>query len=327
MVDVKNTESNEKPSKAMLELLSQVNEIAAKATDEDREYVKKISDRTRAPGYVKITPVVAALIATTNNVANRAATASRCIQYVGIMRRGDWRKHHQGIAFYSDGTLADGQHRMVSTALSGTTQEFLVVCDFAKSSIDGIDRTKQRTAGEALEMLAVPFAKVKATIAKVAMTYAHKQRTGQNKTFDDPAIEKWVLDHDDILTVAIDIGRASVENVSSPALTQTEAARIATLMLLGNWQKAHVVRYIASIQEGSAPYPQAPTLELSRRLIKAKVAENRKDRITGTELLALSLKAARLWVNGSSVSKLTWNAAKEDLPDFDNPAPEQQQAA
>ncbi len=314
-------------SKPMAELQTKIASVYAVATEEDKKKAGELARNGRMPAYEVITPAVAAVIITDHNKVNRGLTVSKVYGYVDIMKRGDWRHHHQGIAFYPDSSLADGQHRMNAVALSGLEQRFLVTNDFDKSAIDGIDRTKGRTAGEALEMLHIADAKIKATTAKVVMSYEHEVANGSSRSFDDPQIERWVIDNDELLKEAVEMGRRSVLNVSQPALSEARATQVATLMLRGGWPSNLAAGYIASVQQGIAAYPEAPTLELSRRLTRAQVAEKRKDRIGTKETLALALKAAGLWVRRLSVSKLNWNSAKESLPDYRPPTDAVEQKA
>lgn len=60
------------------------------------------------------------------NTRNRAINADRVKLYAEEMKKGNWLPHHQGVAFYEDGTFADGQHRLCAVVKSGVTVPMVV---------------------------------------------------------------------------------------------------------------------------------------------------------------------------------------------------------
>lgn len=291
----------------------------------DAEYQKaSIADKARATDlgragsgnrYETIPAAVAAVLFRDHNKRNRDLTLSKVIGYRDAMQRGEWKRHHQGLAFYDDGTLADGQHRIAATALSGMANiEFMVSADFPKDAIDTIDRVKTRTAGEALLMMGVMDGKAKAALGRTAMEYVFEEQNSKRPTFTDIQVERWVMEKDSLLAKALIIGRKSTENVSDPCLTQMEAATDAALMLLGGWGEQQTVSYIASIQQGVATYPESPTVILSKLFLRAKINARRTDRLTKKTKIALALKGAALWLEEKSVARMVWNPTKEALP-------------
>ena len=63
--------------------------------------------------YVTITPAMAKDMLLKNKI-NRDIKEYRITHWVWLMESQDWYTTHQGIAFYEDGTLADGQHRLLA---------------------------------------------------------------------------------------------------------------------------------------------------------------------------------------------------------------------
>ncbi len=261
-----------------------------------------------------VKPVVAAIIFERYNKINRSFSVSKVYDYVEAMKRNEWKLNHQGIAFYSDNTLADGQHRMAAVAISNTNQTFCIYPNFSKEAIDTIDRSTRRTAGEALQMMGVDDGKVKAAIAKSSMEYTTELTNGKKPRLTDPQIERFVIDNDELLTSSIKIGRDSLKNVSDPCIGENDSSLLAYLMISGGYSGMHVVGFISSIQQGVATYPESPTVDLSRQFLRAKVSDNSKDRLNKKEKMALALKGASLWLENKSVAKVKWNPAKESLP-------------
>lgn len=308
-------------SKAEQEFNDALMAVESSATDADRAAAAEALDPNRGVGQVTLSAAVAAVIYLRHNKRNRATSFGKVYDFAEAMRRGEWKFHHQGLAAYPDGTLADGQHRVAAVALSGTEQRFMMFPQFDKAAIDVIDRSKSRTAAEALEMMGIQDARAKASVAKVAMEYTSELNTGKRQRFTDPQVEKFVLDHEEMIGRALHIGTNSTQNVSDPCLSATEAARMALLMLMGQWGEQAAVAFIASIQQGVATYPESPTVALSRLFMRAKVSDRNKDRLTTREKLALALKGAQLWSEEKSVARVTWNKSREDLPTHMKPEP------
>lgn len=286
------------------------------ATADDKVRAKQLMAPNQGSRQESISSAVAAVIFRDHNLKNRDFNISKAYGFRDAMERGEWKFHHQGLAAYSDGTLADGQHRMGGLALANlqVALEFLVTSDFRKDAIDTIDRSSKRTAGEALEMMGIANGKQKATVAKKAMEYVFEVDNKRRPTYTDPQIERWVTEHDDLLDKALHIGKKSIDNVSDPCLSQMEASLLGALMLMGNWGDQATVSYIASIQQGVATYPESPTVALSKLYMRAKINARKNDRLGWKAKVALAMKGAVYWMEEKTVARMSWNPSKETLP-------------
>lgn len=296
----------------------EVKTVASSATDADHKVASATGVTGAATQKAKLSAAVAAVIFTTRNRTNRNLSVSKVRNLAEAIKRGEWKYSHQGIAFYSDGTLADGQHRCAAIALSGQDVEVMVSSDFDPSAIDVIDAATPRTAGDALQMAGVENGKLKAKLAKDVLRYEAKMN-GDSTSFTVQQIEEFARANDTLLNDAIDIGRASTENVTDPSMKGSEAQTLAAIMLYGKWSMDQVVAFIAATQQGIAASPDAPTLLLSKRLIKAKLSDRRKDALNSTDKVAICLKAAHLWYEDKSVSRLDFKGSKEALPSMAPP--------
>jgi len=310
---------NEKPvTKAMAELYEKISLVQENLTSEDKVSVINMVAAEAPPTLVDVSPEMAAELFMVNNTKNRGVSVGRIQGYAGDMVRGEWMENHQGIAFYEDGHVADGQHRLAAIALSGVPQRLLVSNGFSVAAIDSIDRSTRRNAGESLEMNGVANGKVKARLMRIGLVY-EATLVGSSSRFSDIQLETAVHAHNTLLDEAIDIGEKSVSNVTEPCLNKGDAQAISFIMLLGGWSRPLVSGYISSVQQGVAAYPESPTVYLSRIYTKAKFADRRKDKLTPTAKYALAIKGAALWASETSVAKVAWNANKEDLPSNEAP--------
>jgi hypothetical protein len=61
------------------------------------------------------------------NTANRRVSERRVRIYERDLLNGNFGTTHQGIAFYNDGSLADGQHRLLAIVKANLPAKLLVV--------------------------------------------------------------------------------------------------------------------------------------------------------------------------------------------------------
>ena len=101
---------------------------------------------------VLINPDLAAMWLKTGNTANRSISERQVDKLANDMRMGNWRQTHQGIAFYEDGVLADGQHRLSAIIKSGIAQQMLVVTGLDRADSIGIDQNRPRSAIDTLRI-------------------------------------------------------------------------------------------------------------------------------------------------------------------------------
>lgn len=84
----------------------------------------------------KITPNKAEKILDSNSI-NRSLRPGVVEKYADDMRKGRWTRCTAPIAFYEDGELADGQHRLYAIIESGAAQDFFVVRGLSRE--DGLN--------------------------------------------------------------------------------------------------------------------------------------------------------------------------------------------
>lgn len=63
------------------------------------------------------------------NTKNRKIKPGAVRRYAADMKSGQWQLNNQGIAFHEDGSLGDGQHRLLAIIQSDTPVEMLVTYD------------------------------------------------------------------------------------------------------------------------------------------------------------------------------------------------------
>jgi hypothetical protein len=101
--------------------------------------------------YISVSPALARqwLMQNTNNRHMREDIAHR---YAKDMAEGRWQVSHQGLAFYEDGTLADGQHRLFAVTVYNKPVTFLVTRNVPRLAAQMIDQHIPRQAHDAIKI-------------------------------------------------------------------------------------------------------------------------------------------------------------------------------
>lgn len=87
-----------------------------------------------------------------HNTSNRRLSKRKVRLYADDMRKDRWSLHHQGIAFYEDGELGDGQHRLAAVIEADHPVEMVVVRGLSRKAGADIDRHRPRGEADAIRI-------------------------------------------------------------------------------------------------------------------------------------------------------------------------------
>lgn len=82
------------------------------------------------------------------NTSNRGISPSRINEYVDAMKNGKWRTSHEGLAFGADGTLYDGQHRLLAIVKANISVMMHVMRGLSPETRQVIDTGRVRSAAD-----------------------------------------------------------------------------------------------------------------------------------------------------------------------------------
>jgi hypothetical protein len=121
-----------------------------------------------------ITPQMAsALLA--DNFDNRKISSVLVNSYASDMLAGRWHLTGQAIIIANDGSLNDGQHRLMAIVKAGIPVKNLVVRGVERETRVAVDTGKPRYTGEILQMFHLKNGNLCSTIANMVLQY---ERTG-----------------------------------------------------------------------------------------------------------------------------------------------------
>lgn len=126
-----------------------------------------------------VTPALAEEWMKTNS-NNRSVNARRVAYFVQQITDGNWALTHQGIAFWDDGTLADGQHRLMAIVKAGVAVNVLVTTGLKKQAIHAVDMVRPRSTKDVLHFVGMHLSTQNVACAR--MLYLQRQMVNDEKT-------------------------------------------------------------------------------------------------------------------------------------------------
>lgn len=134
-----------------------------------------------------ITPQMAAKWLESNE-NNRRVQQDRVKLYASVMARGGWHFTHQGIAFYDDGRLADGQHRLLAIALSQMSVWMNVTYGLKLPAATAVDTGRPRNLTNAMHFMGMDTRNKFVPVARALFHEYLRQRgdvSARNRAIDN----------------------------------------------------------------------------------------------------------------------------------------------
>ena len=151
-----------------------------------------------------------AIAAMERNSGNRNISSNSVECYALDMKNNRWKYTAEPIAFSWEGKLINGQHRMAACILADTPFEALIV--WGLDPITPFDVGRARKASDILQIYRgdIKQPRNKASIAKLLIGYYTRTGfpSGINRVVSKQEIPEFVIEHDDLLSVAVNRGGA-----------------------------------------------------------------------------------------------------------------------
>lgn len=100
---------------------------------------------------INVTPATARAWLKKNTI-NRNLRDEVVSKYATDMKNGNWETTHQGIGFYDDGSLADGQHRLHAVVRADVPVKFVVTHGIPRHAGQVIDQNAPRLTHDAIRI-------------------------------------------------------------------------------------------------------------------------------------------------------------------------------
>jgi hypothetical protein len=243
----------------------------------------------------KITPAHAKEILG-GNTHNRNVTAAYITALAEAMRRGEFRTNGEAVKLAQDGTVLDGQARLLAVIESGKTLTTLVVRGLRLEDQDTMDVGRKRRFADVLHMRGEKDCNNLAS----TLTYHFRLTNGNprhNTTATFAQLTEHLAEHpglrDAIKTVTPARQRLHVAGAPLAAL----AYEFATL------DQEDCDTFFQSLTDGVDLDRDDPILRLREALVKA---QDRQGNLRGWWLQAMTIKAWSAWRSGDTIALLSF---------------------
>lgn len=255
-----------------------------------------------------ITPKIAAGMLEQNTM-NRNVSSIQVERYTQAMLSGEWLENGQTITFAEDGTLLDGQHRLLAVIKSGIPTSFLVVRNVPKKAMATIDSGIIRTLAHVLDIKGVPNSRSAATVTK--LLYVHDIADAEMRLSNCKESQRNAL-----LEEFYEANRSAIDLATSVAgsgkhhFVASHMGLCYVLFARKNPAKADVFFHL--LKTGENLTARHPVMTL-----RGKLLDNRLNRgkLNVRETIALYTKAWNAFINGKPLSSFRWNSS-EPLPEI-----------
>ena len=120
-----------------------------------------------------ITPTHAERLLASND-SNRAISQRTVNGYAAIMRAGQWALNGESIIVNGDGTLLDGQHRLLACVQAGRAFPSLIVEGVGKETFVTVDSGKTRSLADAMCIEGIPNYTAAAATARCIVAWKER---------------------------------------------------------------------------------------------------------------------------------------------------------
>lgn len=248
-----------------------------------------------------------------NNKKNRPINDNNLNAIIMEMNRNNFHLTGESIKVARDGTLLDGQHRLMAIVKTRKPLRILVVRGLDNDAFKYIDTGRTRKASDVLAIEGVSNSTKMAAIAKFIINfkkgYFHNvaNRTQRNTRITNADISEFVAKNGESLQKSYPYG---YNKDNKGIISGTTLAAMHFILKAINEDQAD--EFCEKITSGENLSKESPIYLLRQKLISDVRA---KHKMPAIEKLALICKAWLLFRSGKKVSILKWDNVREPFPD------------
>lgn len=260
---------------------------------------------------ISLTPALAGqyLAANTKNRHVRPTVVDR---YARDMAAGQWEFNGETIKIADDGTVIDGQHRLLAVVQSGVTILVVIVTGLPLETQDTIDRGAPRNLADALRLRGET--QTLALAAGLAAGIVLRSPTvSVTQGYQWPSTRECLafLDAHPEIRESVHVADIVRKNISFPA-----GSAVALHQLFSEIDPEDADGFFEGLSTGQNLEADSPVLRLREILIREIGAPRRMTRV---RLWALTIKAWNAYRRGQTVQLLVWRTGGAKPEAFPRP--------
>jgi hypothetical protein len=217
---------------------------------------------------IAITPAMAEHILQHHNRGNRSIRKARVQEFARTIRDGRWKTISQGISFARDGTLNNGQHRLLGIIAAGMPVIVYVTFGEHRDAFDVLDTGGVRGGADVLHIKGYKNTAILAGAARVLHNIAIGAAGGNEKLPTDGIAE---------FVASCSTPQSKLEDAATPGHTigarfrvSPSACTVAVYLIRRDSRHAEMLdEFLARLADGARQMPRSPILTL-RDLLQTK---------------------------------------------------------
>lgn len=244
-----------------------------------------------------------------HNAKNRPQKPGVWRRLADAMRRGEWMLNGESIKFAMDGSLLDGQHRLLAVVESGVTIESLVIRGLPNEAQDTVDIGNKRTSGDILHLHGYSDQNNLAG----ALTYYHRILTRQVRAsgpeYRAPTPQELleILDENPEIVQSISVGNSLRKRVR---VRRSQFSALHYWLWTIDHEDANL--FFDRLETGENLQQGNPIYALRRWLEQTAAISKFANK---TVVHAVTIKAWNAYRQNESMSLARWRAGIEDFPE------------
>lgn len=259
----------------------------------------------------RITPEVAKAMLD-KNVCNRPVNKFNVKFLVKEITEGNWQFNGDTIRIADDGSLLDGQHRLLAIVEAGTSLDVIVVRGLPTKVFPTIDTGKRRSGADTLSMEGVKNSRL---VAAALVTAHYIETTGTpthpwGRSVSNSEVLALFRRHPGLLPCVAVVG---------PSTKKWMPGSLAVALCYAFGRAASrdkAAEFFGKLESGEDMSSLDSILCLRNRLI-ANLTNPAK--LTPVVIAAIAVKAWNAFIGGYSVKSLKWAQDLEDFPKIKGP--------
>ncbi|AGK88179.1 hypothetical protein M184_gp36 [Mycobacterium phage WIVsmall] len=246
------------------------------------------------------------------NTSNRNVRQGRVNSYAADMTNGDWQFNGDAIRFAKDGTLLDGQHRLLAIIQSGVTVKMLVIRNLDNTTQHTMDTGAHRSFSDVLKLRGEKhYVGLASAVRSIHLWESGSRRLGQGTASVTNSQLLATLDKHPWIREAIPLLSRVSEHARIP-MTALGALYFAFVQIDAEDCDFFFEKLTADFN-GALPQP----IFMLRKSLKA-LEENVKGQRNVTYIAALTVKAWNAFRSGDEIGQLRFRpggASPEAFPE------------
>lgn len=251
------------------------------------------------------------------NINNRPLSRARVKKYENALTKGEFVLNGESIIFSDGGILMQGQHRLKACINTGISFDSVVVRGVEYSTFSTLDSGGTRTMADVFAIHGTRNSHKMSTLVSfyaklnIGGTLRASQPAGINRLLSKKEVLEVYERHGDVFESSLKI--AARMNGRKRLLSESFIGGVVSYLVI---DKKHPIEFVEAFFEMLFFGRNVPIKAIEQLEIRLTNNLASTSKMTPTYQMAIFVKAWNAYVTRKDLSRLSWNEAKESMPEF-----------